>query len=345
MFELDVCLDAASWRSVLDTFPEYDMYHTYDYHAISSSKGEGEPLLLVVKDRDGRNLLCWPTLRRGIDGTGLHDLTSVYGYCGPLLADYEIASSCYDFLFASLREMGVVTLFSRMHPLLVRALRDEALRGTRLENRLVVIDTRRQNDGMQGYRPNHRRDIRKALASGVGLVVDEDGTRIDEFISIYHQAMRDLHCADYFFFDREHLERLMTGPYFKTFVIFAQLDGIDIGAAMFITTRNIMHYYIGGVVEEFKGLSPLKVILARADEIARLRGVHNLILGVGRRGGKDDTLYRFKKGFSELDFPLYIFKRVIDREAYARICAAAGIDVAAADYFPAYRQPPGTLGA
>lgn len=342
MHALDIYTTRQQWKFVLSDFPDHDAYHAYDYHLISKNNNEGEPLLLVVKDAGGKNLMCWPALKREIEGTDLFDLTSAYGHCGPLLNDYSIARPCFEFLFDALRREGCVSLFSRMHPVLVRNFQDDELQGIRLDGSAVVIDTHQQPEPVIKYRTNHRRDIRRAYEGGVKLFVDENCANMDSVIEIYNQAMRDVGAREYFMMRKEEIEILAGSDEFKSTFIFAQKDGENIGAAMFISTEHIMQYFIGGAVNKYKELSPLKVILSKAHEIAIDRGVRYFVLGGGVTGdakGNSDNLFKFKKGFSDLEFPFHVFKRVIDPDAYERICALKGIDPATTDYFPAYRRP------
>ena len=65
-----------------------DIYHLAGYHAYAEGSGEGEPMLITVGDRERG--LAWPYLLRRIDameglaGTDATDVTSVYGYPGPI---------------------------------------------------------------------------------------------------------------------------------------------------------------------------------------------------------------------------------------------------------------------
>lgn len=344
MFNLSVCVNKRDWNAALLAFRNFDVYHTYDYHKISQNNGEGEPVLFVVTGQDGGPVMCWPALKREIPGTELYDLTSVFGYGGPIFNEIDLARESFEFLFDSLRSLGFVSIFSRMHPLLIEGLDLNDLPYIKLDSRLVAIKVRRQESILNGYRDNHRRDIKKALKSGVRAVVDERFDGIDEFIKIYHQAMVDLGADEYYFYETSYIKSLVGATDFRVDLIFAQIDDVRIGGALFITTRGMMQYYIGGVVKEFKALSPLKLILARAHELAIEIGVQDFILGVGADGG-DDALFKFKMGFSGAAFQSSVFKKIIDPTAYDAICIAKGVDPEDMSYFPAYRRPSEKGGA
>src|SRR5581483_8651845 len=67
--------------------PRHDIYHSAAYHALSESAGEGRAFLAIVGSPD--RYLAWPYLLRpiaieGIERCEFSDITSVYGYSGPI---------------------------------------------------------------------------------------------------------------------------------------------------------------------------------------------------------------------------------------------------------------------
>jgi hypothetical protein len=60
----------------------------------------------------------------------------------------------------------------------------------------------------------------------------------------------------------------------------------------------------------------------------------------GGRGGAEDSLFRFKAGFSDRRHAFATWRWVVRPEAYERLCAArraAGGPEPPAGFFPAYR--------
>src|SRR4029077_9191772 len=91
--------------------------------------GGGEPMLITVGDRERG--LAWPYLLRRIDameglaGTNATDVTSVYGYPGPIAwgcqpGDPFLAGGWQEILEVW-RQQRVVSAFTRFHPLLGNA--------------------------------------------------------------------------------------------------------------------------------------------------------------------------------------------------------------------------------
>ena len=58
---------------------EYDFYHTWYYHSLDQT---GDPFLFIYEESN--NFIAFPLLDRKIEDSDLSDLTSVYGYTGPI---------------------------------------------------------------------------------------------------------------------------------------------------------------------------------------------------------------------------------------------------------------------
>lgn len=333
---LDTFFAKEDWNRVLESFPRHDFVHTFDFHHISQKNGEGLPIIFAAKDDGGRYLACWPALKREIPGADLFDLTSVYGYAGPLVANQEYSDKCLNLIFGAMKDMGVVALFSRMHPLFIEQIQEQALRGVKLGD-VIVIDAQQQIP-LVSYRSGHRYEIRKALASGLQIHVDHECDGMHEFVEIYQQSMRDLDASDYYLFNANYFNAIKKATDFKAFLIFAELDGKKIAASMFVVTGKVLQYYLSGTVDTYKKLSPSKAIIAKAHELAISMGIEEIILG-GGVGSMEDHLFKFKNGFSELRLPFYIFKKIINSQVYAELCKSKGVDQQATTYFPAYRAP------
>ena len=78
---ISIIEESQKWKETLLTFDHYDFYHTYDYHMISKKVDE-KPILVHFM---GQNFsVAIPFLLRPIANSPFFDLTSVYGYAGPI---------------------------------------------------------------------------------------------------------------------------------------------------------------------------------------------------------------------------------------------------------------------
>ena len=67
------------WTEYIQKSFDFDFYHTWKYHAMDR---RGDPLLFVYEENN--DFIALPLLKRRINGSDLFDLTSVYGYTGPV---------------------------------------------------------------------------------------------------------------------------------------------------------------------------------------------------------------------------------------------------------------------
>ncbi|WP_448364814.1 peptidoglycan bridge formation glycyltransferase FemA/FemB family protein [Fluviibacter phosphoraccumulans] len=327
------------WREVLGQLKNFDFVHTYDFHHLSEKNGEGVPVLFVLStDNDTRPLACWPALKRSIESTEFFDLTSVYGYGGPLFAKGINVEWALAGIWEAMRKAGVVSLFSRMHPLYIENIPIGESRGKNLGD-VVVIEVQITPHYLASYRASHRREILNAMKRGIQVVIDHEYRELHEFSKIYLESMKELGASSYYFFDTEYFDSLISSKDFKTILIYAELHGVKVAASLFVLTGNVMQYYLSATVDAYRKLAPSKMIIARAHELAIELGVEKIVLG-GGVGSSRDRLFDFKAGFSDLTKPFYITQKIFNHEAYVQLCKLRGVDPHKESFFPAYRAQP-----
>jgi hypothetical protein len=314
----------------------YDFAHTYDFHHIARTYGEGEPMMVTVRNEAGEIVALWPTLKRGIGTTGWFDLTSVYGYAGPLVADGVGADAALQLILDFMREEGAVSLFSRMHPLFVSAL-PEGARGQRLGD-VVIIDVGDDLDVVNCYRGGHRREILNAGKKGLSVSCEQGQRAVADFHALYTGAMQKLDATSYYFFDEEYFEQLSVATDFESLIFFASIEDRKVAASIFIVTNGIMQYYLSGTDSHFRSLSPSKAIIAEAHRVAVERKLRHVVLG-GGVGSRQDALFEFKRGFSNSTAPFHVVRSILDEARYGSLCDDRRIKPSADGYFPAYRTP------
>lgn len=336
-FDVQCYHDRSNWTLALNHFSRYDYVHTYDFHVLSSELGEGEPTLYVVRDRANRVVICWPGLRRIIPKTDLFDLTSVYGYGGPLIRRESWSPLALDVLFDAMGHDRIVSLFSRMHPLFNENI-PELLPYLKKISDVPIIDVDLQPKPIESYSRDHRSAIRRLVRCGAYSVVDSDFNQLDEFIGLYHQTMRFIDARSYFYFDRDFFDGLVAATDFKTILNFIKLDDVTICGSLMIQTGDILHGYLVGSDAQYRHLAPSKMLYQSAHEWAIENGLKAVVLGPGR-SQENDSLLRFKQGFGRTTLPLHVFRKIINLPTYEDLCLTRGVSSSEAEFFPAYRAP------
>lgn len=327
----------SDWNDLLIQFETWDFGHSYEFHALSEKNGEGSPILFAVFDEGNRPVMIWPGLIRQIENTMWSDVTSVYGYSGPIIKEKSRREECLNAVFDKMREIGIVDVFSRMHPILGSQFANSPADFVK-SGSIVLMDLEEQNSTLESYGSGLRYDIRKLKQYGIYSEVDDECRHLDDFHAIYTEAMKNLDADDYYFFDKSYLTTLIRMPKSEVSLIFAKHGDIKIGAGLFVVTNNIMQYYLGGVVEKFRQLSPLKIILEAAHQRAIDKGLRYFVLG-GGVGSQQDDLFRFKCRFGKTVVPFYLLKKIVDVDVYAKLCGTEGRKPDIHGFFPTYRAP------
>ena len=356
-----------AWDDWLIDVPR-DVYHTAGYHAYAQGSGEGEPFLIVVGDR--QRGFAWPYLLRtvseveGLAGAGGTDVTSVYGYSGPLAwgcapGDPFLATAWSEVL-SVWREQGAVSAFTRFHPLLGNASLLSALPWPRDRadepepvvalGRTVSIDLSVSEEAARaGYSENLRRQISNFRQAGLTTTHDEDWTSIAAFVHLYRETMARNAAADYYFFDAANLGRLHAALSGHVHLLLTRMDEVVGAAGLFTECGGIVQTHLVATNAALASMSPNKVLVDDAQNWARKRGNRVLHLG-GGRGAREDSLFEFKRRFSPRRHLFFTGRWILDRPAYrglleAHLAAARGDKPLDPGYFPAYRAPVLTLEA
>lgn len=334
----------AKWGAVLERCP-HDCYHTPGWMRAAEYGDRGTAFALHVSDDRGEMLV--PLVRRELPG-GRWDAVSPYGYGGPVLsghADEHFIDRALGLAVDALRDAGCVSWFIRLHPLLNADWRSSI--GHLVEHgRTVSIDlTKSAAEHWRETVHGHRNDINKAKRAGVEVYIVDAFSRLGHFVELYNRSMQRLEAGSYYNFNEQYYQTLRRemGPNLRLFV--AEEAGEVIGAALLTVapSTGILQGHLFGASEQHRHRQPLKVLIHAQREWGREHGYRYLNLGGGRGRGNEteDSLFRFKRGFSPDAQAFRTLRVVVDPQCYAALCDGMGGGAAPADlsgFFPAYRQ-------
>jgi hypothetical protein len=344
----------AEWEGVLSRSRTHDCYHLPSYHLLACRRGEGKASLFVYQDGD--RFVALPLLIRQIEtvsglesaGQGLYDATSVYGYAGPLTSKAELPDGFLDdfrgALLSAFREARIVTVFSRLHPLMAQQRILSGLGECPVLGPTVSIDLALPSDvQFARYRKNHRYEINRLRRMGATFQDDTELRHLEEFVSMYEATMVRAEAADHYFFERDYFHDVVRMPGAHLFI--CKLEGKTICGGVFILCGGIVEDHLTGSRPEFYRLAPTKLLIDGVRLWANEQKARVLHLG-GGLGSEEDSLFTFKTGFSDRRHDFSVWRWVVDKRACDRLCkekaswnVRKGLRSASDDYFPAYRAP------
>jgi len=346
--------DAARWHEVLSQTDGFDFYHLPEYHWVAEQNGEGQGVLFVY--REASQVAAWPFLLRPVEtvagleqpGQGFYDATSVYGYPGPICSSNVRNDTAFIHRFnlalqGVFKELKLVSLFSRLHPLLENVALVTGGAVVRLGETVYIDLSLSPAIQLAHYRKSHRYEVRKARQQGIRAYRDQDWVHFDDFVHLYTLTMRKVHADSRYYFDRRYFWRLREALGERLQLFVADYAGRVCAAALFVHTGDIIQYHLAGSDPDYARLAPSKLVLDEARWWGNSLGARFLHLG-GGVGSSQDDLFFFKAGFSPLRCPFFVWQHIVLPEIYTRLVDARrvwlaenGLAPTSTDFFPLYR--------
>lgn len=341
--------DTEDWLAVLEQARQHDFHHLPQYHRVAEQCGEGKAHFFV--HRDGDYVIGLPLLLRPVPTAlpgGWQDATSVYGYGGPVASHEnmpkEIVRHFQAGLADALGERRVVTVFSRLHPLIAQQEILDGMGECPVSGTTVSIDLTRPDDEMRAhYTKKCRASIRKLNEAGFIGLHDQEKRYLPEFVEVYRETMRRVGAHSSYLFDQAYFELLTRELGGASHLFVVMKEGRVAAATLCTLCDGIVQDHLGGSRDAFLKHSPDRLVVDTIRAWAKEAGGRVYHLG-GGVGAKEDSLFHYKSGFSGRRHAYSTFRWVLLPDVYAELSThsacrnvAAGGEPLPADYFPAYR--------
>lgn len=337
-----------TWNEFLEQHP-HDFYYLPGYVKLEADYYKHDCNAVLITEND--NYFFMPMLIRQLPGeiadvtTGADAITP-YGYTGPLInesAGEDFVARALDLLVSTLRKKQFVSLFARFHPLFPppRALskrEDVICHGT-----TVSIDLSLTPDEMMAQtRKDHRKKIRRILRNKEQCTIfDSDWEHFDTFYDIYIESMDRLEAKDIYYFPRDYFHRFKEGLGDRAHLVHTLVGDEIASSGIFTETAGIVQSHLSGTYDRFMPAYPSKLTMHSVRLWAAERGNRIFHMG-GGLAGQEDTLFMFKSGFGKGRHNFYLWRLVLDQNAYTSLIQRAsemrGDDsIKTSSLFPAYR--------
>lgn len=327
------------WISYVQKAAEYDFYHTWHYHTLETS---GTPILAVYQEQN--DFIAVPLLRRAIPGSEFFDLSCVYGYTGPFSnkkieeLDESLMENFKNAFLQYLSDEKYVSVFIRMHPFFKQQLVLEKFGGVFENGLTVVIDL---SISIEAQREKYRQSTMDAVkhARKKGFVV-KDGKQpeaIAVFVNIYHETMKRVGASDYYLFNEDYFAKILNTNEYDARLLTVYDGDEAICSTIVILTKGIIQAHLLGTRAEYLHHSPSKFLADEISIMGRSLGMHSYNLG-GGLGFKEDALFKWKLGFTDLCLAYKSWRYIANPCAYQELLDKKNIDKTSdIDFFPLYR--------
>jgi len=147
-----------------------------------------------------------------------------------------------------------------------------------------------------------------------------------KFINLYNENMKKVNAFEYFYFNKNYFNSLEKINNSYLAVIKDNLNNI-IGCSIIFKYKKYFHYHLSCNNNSSNCITDFLLI-----NIVNKFGVNkSFILGGGLKDG--DSLSKFKKKLSNTEFEYTIYKNILNKEIYDKLCQGQRND-----FFPSYRK-------
>ncbi|WP_129714890.1 GNAT family N-acetyltransferase [Pedobacter sp. SYP-B3415] len=329
-----------AWNDYVQRSHNYDFYHTHDYHCLEAS---GESLLFVYQE--GEVYIAVPVVKRRIPGTDQFDLSSVYGYTGPVSnRPFHILTHEFSARFCSafqdfFEEQRIISVFLRMHPFYHQSRVFDSLGGMHNNGDVVAIDLQIPIEEQRArYQPQIRANIKKLQGRGFTVREASGPEAVYTFHQLYTENMHRVQADEKYFFSETHFNALLNSSNFKAMILFVYNEfNQPVCGTIIVLTNHIMQAHLIATADAYLADSPAKLMVDHVSVIGRELGMRYYNLG-GGFGFKRDNLFRWKTGFSHTFFAFTTWRYIANVARYAELLASQELDPEAGiDFFPLYR--------
>lgn len=252
----------------------------------------------------------------------LFDIITPYGYGGPRISgalSEEERSNFWDRLESWMREHSIISEFIRF---MLWDSENTAYRGIRETRSTNII--RSLEDSLEAIWMNFehkvRKNVKKANASGLELVIDKKGERIGDFLAIYYSTMDRRNANKDYYFDDTFFDRLHKYLHGNFIYFYTLKNNIPVSVELVLVSHYNVYSYLGGTNKEYFSCRPNDFIKYEIIKWAKENGKKRFILGGGYQPG--DGIFKYKRSFApDGTVRFQIGKRILDEEQYSRLIA------------------------
>jgi hypothetical protein len=261
---------------------------------------------------------------RVIPGTRHTDLWTPHGYGGPLARDGAALAAGLASWRARQRQAGRVAEFIRFHPCVDAEAHAGLFDRIAFNRPTVMVDlTRPAAARRAGYSQSTRRFLRKAEQRLAVRRLDADDAPL--FKHLYDAMLDRRGAADAYRFPDGYFRDLLAAPWCAAWCATPAAEGTAVAAACFLATASpVAHYHLGGADAAGLAANAQYLLFETAFDHFAAAGARWLHLGGGRTAAPDDTLWQFKRRFSDVHARFCIGGLIHDPAAYQALGGSRG---------------------
>nr|WP_294858253.1 peptidoglycan bridge formation glycyltransferase FemA/FemB family protein [uncultured Fluviicola sp.] len=297
-----------------------DIYYQPEFLACDAKMQNGEYEIAVCSKED--QIWIYPYILLPIEGTGYFDLSSPYGYAGPVSNSTDITLKAEElFLEYISNKQTVVTEFVRYHYLYNEQHFFQREIANLLNRRVVLVPTQDQeNIWMKEFSGTNRNLVRKlekeSFTWSVAPFTKEDVPAFDE---AYRTTMIHSGADDFYFFSKEFYLEMIDKLGEKLLLAKVEKENEIYSSALFFVSGGIVTYYLSARNLNYPKVPGSNLLLSKMAFWAQENRMNILNFGGGLSLDENDHLFKFKSNFGKQVKDFHIGKRIHQPELYKKL--------------------------
>jgi hypothetical protein len=353
-------MDKQVWHDLLSRFQIHDVNYLPEYLEIYERETNrdafihygGQGFLCVYGDEN--NIIIYSFFKRRIADLGFadqkvnewYDIISPYGYCGPrtYCKDPSVTEALWQGFFPSFHafciENKIISEFARLHPFVENQIPlSHFSQGiTEKLGQIIYVDLGlSENELFDSMARGHRRHYRRALENSLTFCTKGQVNDARNFFNLYTQTMERTKADNKYYFSQAFFDFGLNnlGDTIKFWRV--TFHNEIISGWLIMKCDDLAYAWLSGTKEEYFNLFPSNYLVFQTILQLKKEGCKTFILG-GGKSVKNDTVFRYKEGFSPLKKDYFIYKQVHLPKEYDKLVQLQGeIAETATNYFPKYR--------
>ena len=328
-------------RLIVEKHPYMDIFAAPEYAALYKRSGV-EATAFQFKNPEGKiifpflihDLSHLPFFPQGM--ASAYHIETPYGYGGPVVIEGVPTEKLYSKFYEAFGQWAiqnnVVSEFVRFN--LFSEARKYFPGTVEQHNHNIVLDLSPSIEAIwSDFDHKVRKNVQKAISSGVEVVVDPTGKHLNQFLENYYHTLERRQAAKRYYFGKEFFQKIGNTLSGKYCYFHATHQGRVVSSELVLISGNTIYSFLGGTLAEYFNLRPSDLLKYRIIEWARENGHRQFVIGGGHQ--PHDGIFAFKKAFAPTGLvPFFIGKKIHNPEVYKQLVAASGNEQGG--FFPAF---------
>ncbi|AEA44168.1 GNAT family N-acetyltransferase [Fluviicola taffensis] len=308
-------------KAELTTFLEgLDIYYQPEFLICDAKMQHGEYEIAVCSSEE--KIWLYPYILLPIKETSYFDISSPYGYAGPVSNSSEIQKIAEElFLQYISSKQNIVTEFVRYHPIYNENNFFQKDIQNLLNRRVVLVPTCDQEEiWMNEFSGTNRNLVRKLEKEEFQFTVSPfSKTDISAFDEAYRANMIHSGATDFYFFSPDFYTEMIDQLGQKLLLAKVEKEGEIYSSALFFVSGGIVTYYLSARNLNYPKVPGSNLLLSKMVFWAQENGMKTLHFGGGLSLDEADYLFKFKSNFGKTIKDFTIGKRIHQPTLYKEL--------------------------